>query len=551
MKMKRLIKAGMLLMVAALFAACASEDIAQDKKKENGTEAPKGGVIFAANGPKVSAKRLAIDGEDEFAGAKTRTSITHTPGSGADAYWTSSDNIWVKDKNGTWQQSIGIELHDGGASAEFTLPGSKADYADGCEVRYTGISGYVPTLGKHMLVSIETSQNRSSANEFSRAGDWGDCGSGIARNTGNPDKFNFTYLCFLPRCENGALAPNVQLKNIKITALNGGGFISGLFIYNGENIFPGTPPVFTFIEVDLPNFPLYTTANQTANATYLVVRPGTYDFKIEYTIKDPTTNVEAVITQTLTNKTFDKGNIYDVTANLTVPSLHTPKYYMWDARQDYWWGHLRADGTPDGNYPKSKINDPERWFNTNYNLGNRYDAQTALFQTLPNANELCWYVRYGDPHTDYGYRVVARNGHLQNVYLSGGLWLRKKAAIVAYLKTQGYPSNLTWEQMKEAYWPTAGAPHIDYRVTPQTPLPRTNTTYGTPSNLADYFFLPALGSYNYEGTLYLINSDGNYWSLSAGPQYIYDAFTLHFSSTKVEVVIANRRDIGLSVQAFE
>ena len=251
--------------------------------------------------------------------------------------------------------------------------------------------------------------------------------------------------------------------------------------------------------------------------------------------------MEAVITQTLTNKTFDKGNIYDVTANLTVPSLHTPKYYMWDARQDYWWGHLRADGTPDGNYPKSKINDPERWFNTNYNLGNRYDAQTALFQTLPNANELCWYVRYGDPHTDYGYRVVARNGHLQNVYLSGGLWLRKKAAIVAYLKTQGYPSN----------WPTAGAPHIDYRVTPQTPLPRTNTTYGTPSNLADYFFLPALGSYNYEGTLYLINSDGNYWSLSAGPQYIYDAFTLHFSSTKVEVVIANRRDIGLSVQAFE
>ena len=557
MKMKRLIKAGMLLMVAVLFAACANEDITQDKKKENGTEAPKGGVIFAANGPKVSAKRLAIDGEDEFAGAKTRTSITHTPGGGADAYWTSSDNIWVKDKNGTWQQSIGIELHDGGASAEFTLPGSKADYADGCEVRYTGISGYVPTLGKHMLVSIETSQNRSSANDFSRAGDWGDCGSGIARNTGNPDKFNFTlvhkssYLCFLPRCENGALAPNVQLKNIKITALNGGGFISGLFIYNGENIFPGTPPVFTFIEVDLPNFPLYTTANQTANATYLVVRPGTYDFKIEYTIKDPTTNVEAVITQTLTNKTFDKGNIYDVTANLTVPSLHTPKYYMWDARQDYWWGHLRADGTPDGNYPKSKINDPERWFNTNYNLGNRYDAQTALFQTLPNANELCWYVRYGDPHTDYGYRVVARNGHLQNVYLSGGLWLRKKAAIVAYLKTQGYPSNLTWEQMKEAYWPTAGAPHIDYRVTPQTPLPRTNTTYGTPSNLADYFFLPALGSYNYEGTLYLINSDGNYWSLSAGPQYIYDAFTLHFSSTKVEVVIANRRDIGLSVQAFE
>ena len=235
MRIKRLIRTSLLLMAVGLFAACASEDIAQDKKKENGTEAPKGGVIFSTGEPKNNAKhRLAGDAE---VFAKTRTSITHTPGGGADAYWTSSDNIWVKDKNGTWQQSIGIELHDGGASAEFTLPGNKEDYADGCEVRYTGISGYVPMLGKHMLVSIATNQNRSSANDFSCAGDWGDYGSGVARNTDNPDKFNFTlvhkssYLCFLPRCENGALAPNVQLKNIKITALNGG-FISGLFIYD-------------------------------------------------------------------------------------------------------------------------------------------------------------------------------------------------------------------------------------------------------------------------------------------------------------------------------
>ena len=220
MRIKRLIRTSLLLMAAGLFAACASEDIAQDKKKENGTEAPKGGVIFSTGEPKNNAKhRLAGDAE---VFAKTRTSITHTPGGGADAYWTSSDNIWVKDKNGTWQQSIGIELHDGGASAEFTLPGNKEDYADGCEVRYTGISGYVPMLGKHMLVSIATNQNRSSANDFSCAGDWGDYGSGVARNTDNPDKFNFTlvhkssYLCFLPRCENGALAPNVQLKNIKI-----------------------------------------------------------------------------------------------------------------------------------------------------------------------------------------------------------------------------------------------------------------------------------------------------------------------------------------------
>ena len=43
----------MLLMVVTLFVACANEDIAQDKKKENGTEAPKGGVVFATNDTKI------------------------------------------------------------------------------------------------------------------------------------------------------------------------------------------------------------------------------------------------------------------------------------------------------------------------------------------------------------------------------------------------------------------------------------------------------------------------------------------------------------------
>ena len=142
MKVKTIIKTGQLFMMAVLLAACASEDIVQDKKKENGTEVPKGGVVFATKDTKISAKRRFID-EDEFAGAKTRTNIKHTPGNGADAYWTSDDFIWVKDKNGNWQQSTAITLHDGGASAEFTLPGSMSDYADGCEVRYTGPNSYV------------------------------------------------------------------------------------------------------------------------------------------------------------------------------------------------------------------------------------------------------------------------------------------------------------------------------------------------------------------------------------------------------------------------
>ena len=547
MKVKTIIKTGQLFMMAVLFAACANEDVTQDKKKENGTEAPKGGVIFAANGPKTSAKRLLIGGEDESAGAKTRTNIKHTPGGGADAYWTSSDNIWVKDKNGNWQQSIGIELHDGGASAEFTLPGNKADYADGCEVRYTGISGFLPSVGKHMLVSIATNQSRSAANDFSRAGDWGDCGSGVAHNTGNPDKFNFTlshkssYLCFLPRCENAALAPNVRLENIKITALNG--FISGLFIFfDGENIGQGTPPTYNFIGVDLPNFPLYTTANQTANATYLAVRPGTYDFKIEYTIKDPTTNIETIVTQTLTNKTFDKGLIYDITADLA-PG---PKYYQWDAKYDLWYNHLKADGTPDGILPQNNT-DP-RW----YHEGVAPLAASESCKNAPNINELSWYVTKGDPHWDTQSRVMVQNGHLQNVNIDG-IWLKTKAAIIRD------NSDITATRFSNAYPGNDGVDH-DWRYTDVTtpyPYPGVsggNLSHGTPANTADYFFLPALGFYE-EGktTSTFYGTAGYYWTSSAtvwagNPYY---AFAFSFIKTLGLSIFNPGRTNGYSAVPFE
>ena len=550
MKKKRLIKASMLFIVATLFVACASEDIAQDKKKENGTEAPKGGVVFATNDTKISAKRRFID-EDEFAGAKTRTSITHTPGGGADAYWTSSDNIWVKDKNGNWQQSIGIELHDGGASAEFTLPGSKSDYADGCEVRYTGISGILSAVGKHMLVSIAENQNRSSANDFSRAGDWGDCGSGVARNTGNPDKFNFTlvhkssYLCFLPRCENGALAPNVQLKNIKITALNGGS-ISGLFIYDGENIGTGTPPVYNFIEVTLQNFPLSTTANQTANATYLAVRPGTYDFLINYTIKDPTTNVSISTTQTLTNVTLKKGEINDITYNIAIQNLDT-KFYMWDAKQHFWWGHLKSDGTPDdpdNNYPKNNT-DP-RW----YHEGVGPFAATESCKGCPNVNEMCWYVKRGDPHLDFINFVIAENGHLHTLFNTRGIWLKKKSAIL-----RDNPD--VSEHRFSSSFPDKNGTDRDWRTETDLSLfsnPIVSVISGGAVNLDDYFFLPAFGYYNPSGGLVWKDQFCRYWTSSAAPgNRVYHLSTGDLTDPSKQVLYATyeHRSCGQQAYAFE
>ena len=561
----------MLLIVAALFAACANEDVAQDKKKENGTEAPKGGVIFAANGPKTSAKRLSIDGEDEFAGAKTRTNIKHTVGQGADAYWTSDDFIYVKDKNGNFQRSTHTELHDGGASAEFTLPGSMADYTDGCEVRYTGTGANNFALPpEDKSVGIAGEYHIATANNFNDAGGNGDCGSGKAYATGNPAKFNFrlshkaTYLCFLPRCENAALAPNIRLTRIKLTATkcysDPSTPLTDYFNFDGETIGPGGHRLYSrnIIYMIYFSFPLFTTANQEANAVYCVIRPDTYDFKIEYTIKDPTTNVETVVTQTLTNKTFDKGNIYDVTANL-IPKASgglSPKsyrYYMWDAQQHYWSGYESyqpvVNNTQGQNYPQSKATASQRWYNDG-NSGTsasprRYDAQTSLFKTYPNRNENIWYVMKGDPH--WGNNVVADNGHLRAI---NGMWLRKKSAIVRYLiANEGYPSSFSENDLKEGYKTAVWAAPIDYRNIMGLLNKNTSISQGNPSNTTDYFFLPAAGFYN-QGRLLFFNEVGRYWTSSAFPVGDDNALSLYFNQNEIGTDNLNRL-LGFSAGVFE
>ena len=565
MKMKRLIKASMLLMVATLFAACASEDIAQDKKKENGTEAPKGGVIFSTNDTKISAKRRFID-EDEFAGAKTRTLITHTPNNGADAVWTSTDAIWVKAVDGTWKRSTAITLHDGGTSAEFTLPGSKTDYADGCEVRYTGNGGLYDGYDNF---HIPYSQPQTVRNDFSRAPDWGDCGSGVARNTGNPNKFNFTlkhlasYLCFLPRCENTALAPNIVLRKISISAqsaVSGGNpFLTDgrNFTSDGKHIEAG-PYIYTSqanssAELPVSDFAIPTTrADATQSACYAVIIPGTYNFTITYTIYDPTTNVTATIEDKVNNVPCGEGVINDITANL-VPntfSIKNYKFYMWDVADgyDYWHGYENEQptinqgepGATEGtNYPKN--NADARW----YHEGSGAFEATKSCVNCPNINEIVWYVKKGDAHWGDDGDIYIADNHLQ---LLKGLWLKKKSVIVAELKAnEGYPSSFTVANLKDGYKASVTAAPIDYRTTNAYIFESPVT--GNPANTSNYFFLPALGGYT-NGKLYNLGILASYWSSSAHPWFEEEAYTLDFSSISV---LASRqyRDKGYPARAFE
>ena len=533
MKMKRLIKANMLLMVAVLLAACANEDITQqDKEKKN--EAPKGGVVFATNDTKISAKHRFID-DEAFADAKTRTDIKHTPNNGGDAYWTSDDFIWVKKQDGTWAQSTSTTLHDGGASAEFTLPGNKSDYADGCEVRYTGTSrtkfGAFNVPGG---VGIHAYQNRTTPNDFSNAGEWGDCGSGKAYNTGNPAKFNFTlahkasYLCFLPRCENTTLAPNIRLKGIKITATNEMRF-ADLCMFDGEELTaPGSPFGWDFINVDLPDFKIDTKANQALNAVYMVVRPGTYNFKIEYTIEDPTTNVVGTITDVRTGITIAKDNFYDVTANLMPSEDYNPKYYMWDAVTDYWDGvslpSVLTNGYTNSDYPQSG---QPRYYNDFTLFPTEASRSCAI---CPNTNELLWYAQQGDPKWDTS-TLWSMRGHLYK----GGLWLLHRTNIPNFSSTIA-PDGVT-------DYTKAGAPSVWYerQLTPSVPAK---------SEQHKYFFLPSTG-YILDGQLHKVGDYADFWartpSIHGAP--IVGTHIL-FPSGKLMVADGCPRQYGFTIKAF-
>ena len=583
MKMKRLIKASMLFMVATLFVACANEDIAQDKKKENGTEAPKGGVVFATNDTKISAKRRFID-EDEFAGAKTRTLITHTPNNGADAVWTSTDAIWVKAVDGTWKRSTAITLHDGGTSAEFTLPGSKADYADGCEVRYTGNGGLYDGYDNFR---IPHSQPQTVRNDFSRAPDWGDCGSGVARNTGNPNKFNFTlkhlasYLCFLPRCENTALAPNIVLRKISISAqsaVSGGNpFLTDgrNFTSDGKHINAG-PYIYTSqanssAELPVSDFAIPTTrADAIQSACYAVIIPGTYNFTITYTIYDPTTNVTATIEDKVNNVPCGEGVINDITANLKVPEWD--KYYLWDAPAHYWSGYESEQpfinqgepgATQGPHYPQTLSGNRARW--PHYANGFPYllvPTATQSCKDCPNINELCWYIWKGDIHREAPKKhALSAYGHLREA-TTGGIWIKKKKAILrdnSDISEERFSSAFPDKNEVDRDWRTEATAQSAFPNAHNSPIGWQHTvvyTEGTPANTADYFFLPYLGTYR-QGWLQNFGTPNYslYWSSSADKQAssgsYNQAFYMEITINNIYVTSYYPDYRGLPAVAFE
>ena len=470
--------------LALAFASCANEDVAQGTTGTE-TDNDKNLTTFVAG--------------DE---AKTRTSMDYTSGA---FFWEAGDKIYVKDDDGTWQQSNNAPTSKV-ASFKFKVPG-KFTKGNTYKVYYPGKNG------NQNQVIIPAAQTQTAPNTTDHFGISGDCGTASASWSNAKNGFAFVldhqaaYLVFQPYTSNTALK-DCYLTKIEVSSDDN---ITGSYSFNpvtGELTGTGSGKQIILTtqdpkpgSINEKGFPLNTTsASVTTNGAYMVIKPGTHTLKIRYWVKDVATNVEGTITTSLSAFNYVKNTYYDMTGVLNVKEYNAHNYYMWDAQQNYWFGHEWDSSDPwqptlntthNNNYPK--VGDIlNRYSSTSFSgSGQKNDAQTPLFKTLPNINEMVWYAIKGDPRWDAD-ELWTTMGHLYK----GGLWLKKKAYISG-ISSEHDPNNIDQR--------TKNNVNIQKKPSPYLP---------SASEINNFFYLPAMGGYH-SGNLGSMGTLGFYWSSSA------------------------------------
>ena len=515
---------------ALLFAAsCTNDNVTQDEK-QNKDNIPAGATLFT--------------GTSQSDSTTTRTVIlNHTKGAGASVNWSSTDKIWVKDDGGNWQQSTTaiIPFAANPSYAKFALSGTYTGASH--DILYTNMA----VTGTQPQVEIKAAQTQSAPNNFDHAGESGDCGIATGSKSGSDYAFNLnhkaSYLCFIPRTNNEYVK---RSKLIKVEIMSDDDIAGTYDIAADGSLTLASGGSKTITVTTGSGFDIDNAADDMSkNATYAVVAPGTHTFRIRYWLRNTTDNpygpIEGTVSKIVTLN-CTAGAIHDITANLNPHDYDGAKYYMWDAKQQYWYGYewtkklAGNTGQPtlnngsSSNYPKSNT-DP-RWYNES--MPGSYVSNPAIHscKDLPNANELSWYVMYGDPRWDYD-ELWTTMGHLYKY----GMWFKKKSV----LKAEG-----NYDTEKSADRTT------DLRTTGNRYDNNSSSiNSGVLPSAADagnYFYLPALGSYD-NGRLKNISGYTSYWSSSAYPEYNY-AYCLYIMGGSA-IVSSDYRDHGLRVGGFE
>ena len=514
---KKSIYFGTLLLTALAFGSCASDDTATDKTA--GKDAPKTSTVFSS--------------ETEPA---TRTSATYT-GSGLDFYWTANDKIWVKDDNNIYHQSSEDDIANRIAAVPGSTTTAKAKfwvngtYSNGTyKVRYTGKNGVQDK------VTIKASQTQNTPNDAAHIAEDGDFGIADATGSG---KYSFTlnhkaaYVTFMPYNANGVI-PGAKIQKIRIYTNNTSDQLAGTFDLADNGTLSNGTTTSNSVELNVNDFTIPSAYSYITNGATMVVKPGTYtNLTIEYTLHDVGSNVTGVITKTYSSVTFDAGKNTPVRADLQITLYPSDNYYMWDAQDQLWAGHSssqpKINGGSSSDYPQN--NGDSRYYNEGSASG-RFDA-THSCATLPNANEMYWYVMFGDPRWDDN-KLWATMGHLYK----GGMWFKKKSVL----------------QVENHYDTEESADNAkDLRSVNENYTNNSSSIVSGPPSAADasnYFYLPALGYYYINGVPPLalladVGRIGEYWSSSSAVGSNQYAYNLYFDRNAVSLFYYGHRYDGV------
>ena len=523
--MKKTTKFTVLVTAMLLIASCANEDTTQsnEQKKETQTEEY---AIFVS-GTEDAGKEQS----------KTRTSLDYNTGA---FYWEDGDNIFVKDDGGTWRSGTvsGTKL----SYYKFQLTGTFAG------TTYTVF--YPGKNGTNDQVTIATTQTQTAPADTKHLGEAGDCGLAEANKLGNSFPFQLEHkaaiLVFQPYT-NDALLKDCYLTKIEVISNNNLAGTYTLDPVTKKLTGTGTSNTITLTTKGSGGyffgFPMNTTsASLSTNGAYMVIAPGHHTLQVRYWLKSSKQKdfygnyIEGTVTKRLPDFDYKENNYYDMTANLQITYYSGYNYYMWDAveGQYYWKGHewdnpnptLRHQSTHDmsaslGYAPQAAPDSPSNPCGYRSDYGAPTPITTPAYRSAkncPNVNECMWYAMQGNPHWD------PELWSTMDRLCSGGMWFKKKSNISGYSTT-------------------VAPDGVDYR-TSYYDFTNTTITQGTPSNLSDYFYLPALGCYDGNGysigRLIGVGQGGLYWSSSPAPFNDNIAVALIFNSSSVYVGANNK-----------
>lgn len=541
--MKRINSLTLLIATLLMMISCAEEAATPSNGKSNQQE-PSTNELTA----------FVEDIEAEEDATPTRTTAEYFDNDGLNRglhfYWTEGDQLWVNN-GGTLIQDVNNNISNvltnntttpGGvqraAQAKFYFNGTFT--ANSYPVRYAGKNNSNPNK-----ITIKAQQTQTFPNDASHIAESGDCGVAIATKPTGSGRYSFTlthaasYITFLPYStqnvtpfQNRRSFPKNRIYKIKVSADQA---ICGQFDFNdnGLDVSAAKRPAATAatksIELILnqEKFRILSASHPNRVAATMVIAPGSYtNFTVEYTIKYYVSYASFTLI-TITKRypgtvTFIAGKNKKVSQNLQLPDQQG-LYYMWDAQQEYWFGHRDVAGNPDGNYAQN--NSDVRWYSE---IGYPTAASRSCVD-CPNLNEFLWYTNEGAPHWDNS-RPFVINGH---VYF-GGMWFKKLSKIAA-------EHGKSVADLKTAF--SNGVDYTTSLATPYTEIGINNSIIqGRPNDneIDDYFFLPALGRYVHG--IFRDASRGFYWSSTPDLDSNGMAWGWHFNSSYIAITNHFRYD---------